>query len=107
MSVKQEDEEVWGFSFSEVLGAVTGLVFVVVVAHIELRSELAGQQVTYLEWFFFVMYGALQFVVIDAYITAAKWHPWWIAVGKNLLPKVLYWPVLLGALWVISMVFFY
>lgn len=81
-----------GFSFTNVLAACSGLVFVVLLGHIQLRSALAGQQITYLEWYYFIIYVSLILVCLDAWLVISESPPRLIAWSDNLLCRLLFFP---------------
>ncbi len=87
-----------GFSFTNVLGACSGLVFVVLLGHIQLRNALAGQQITYLEWYYFVIYISLILACLDAWLVISEAPPRAIAWADNLLCRLLFFPWITTAL---------
>lgn len=96
-----------GFSFSAVLGACLALVFVVVVAHIQLRTMLAGQPIVYLEWFYFAMYVLVVAISLNGFVVALPKPPRFVSYRDNLAPRLLFWPALCGALFLVTLSYFY
>jgi len=83
------------------------LLFVAVFAHIGARQKIAAQEIIYLEYFYIVMYFALLWVAVNS-ILYVRWpESSFIQYEKNLLPKVLFWPVTLGAVWLVTLLTFY
>ena len=83
------------------------LLFVAVFSHIGARQKIAAQEIIYLEYFYIVMYFALLWVAVNS-ILYVRWpESKFIQYEKNLLPKVLFWPVTLGALWLATLFTFY
>jgi hypothetical protein len=83
------------------------LLFVAVFSHIGARQKIAAQEIIYLEYFYIVMYFALLWVAVNS-ILYVRWpESKFIQYEENLLPKVLFWPVTLGALWVATLLTFY
>ena len=83
------------------------LLFVAVFAHIGARQKIAAQEIIYLEYFYIVMYFALLWVAVNS-ILYVRWpESNFIQYEKNLLPKVLFWPVTLGAVWLVTLLTFY
>ena len=83
------------------------LLFVAVFAHIGARQKIAAQEIIYLEYFYIVMYFALLWVAVNS-ILYVRWpESRFIQYQKNLLPKVLFWPVILGAVWLVTILTFY
>jgi hypothetical protein len=90
-----------------VLAYCAALLFVLTVAHANLRDRLAAHGIIYLENFYFVMYFAILAVSINAIAFASPFTIRFIHSHDNLLVKLLYWPVILGLLLGITVVFFY
>jgi hypothetical protein len=83
------------------------LLFVAVFSHIGARQKIAAQEIIYLEYFYVVMYFAILWVAVNS-ILFVRWpKSKFIQYDKNLLPKVLFWPVVLGALWLVTLRTFY
>jgi hypothetical protein len=87
-----------GFDVFGVLGACSALFFVIVLAHIQLRQQLPGAGVVYIEKFYFLMYFVIIAVVADTYLFSKPRPPRFVLLGDNLIPKILFWPVLLGVM---------
>ncbi|GDX81359.1 hypothetical protein LBMAG42_31700 [Deltaproteobacteria bacterium] len=96
-----------GFSFTSVLGACSGLVFVILLGHIQLRNALAGQEITYLEWYYFIIYIALVLTTVNAWMLIAEDPPPWIVWGDNLLARMAFWPLITTAIFLASAVYFF
>lgn len=94
---KPELASAHGFSTSGVLGTCSALFFVVVLAHIQLRDQFAGARVVYLELFYFLMYGMLVAVAVNTYLFSRQAFPSFkfLHYKDNLIPKLLFWPLLL------------
>ncbi len=89
----------FGFNTAGVFATASALFFVILLAHIQLREQFPGG-VVYLEWFYLLMYMVLLVVSVDTYRFAVKaagehYGPW---DEDNLVTKLLYWPLLLGAM---------
>ena len=99
---------IFGFSTAGGIATVSALFFVVLLAHIQLREQFAGSGVVYIEWFYFMMYVVLLGVAVDTYLVSAPWTAGnrLIAFEDNLIPKVTYWPVLIGTMCVITILGF-
>ena len=93
-----------GFSTSGFIGAASALFFVVMIAHIQLREEVGGSNIVYIEYFYILMYGVLVAATANTYLFSVK------AVRQggiihnpdNIIPKLAYWPVILSCLIVIT-----
>ena len=83
------------------------LLFVAVFSHIGARQKIAAQEILYMGYFYIVMYFALLWVAVNP-ILFVRWpESKFIQYEHNLLPKVLFWPVTLGALWLVTLLTFY
>lgn len=83
------------------------LLFVAVFSHIGARQKIAAQEIIYLEYFYIVMYFAILWVAVNS-ILFVRWpQSKFIQYDKNLFPKMLFWPVILGALWLVTLRTFY
>lgn len=90
----------FGFSTSGILATCSALFFVVLLAHIQVRSQFAGSGLIYIEYFYLVMYGTLLLTALNAYLFSLgeeqRWR--WLHYRDNLLPKVAFWPLLMWSL---------
>lgn len=93
----QDYEGAFGFSAMEVVMGAAALFFVVIFDHSALRDDLATTKPFYLEYFYFVMYVALVGVCGNA-ILFAMGRGRAVRFRDNLIPKVLFWPLYLGAI---------
>lgn len=109
MIIEREEEQILlmragpGFNLS-ICGT---LLFVAVFAHIGARQKIAAQEIIYLEYFYIVMYFTLLWVAIDAILYVRCPNSKFLQYENNLLPKVLFWPFTLGAIWVVTLLTFY
>ncbi|MEM7049058.1 MAG: cache domain-containing protein [Acidobacteriota bacterium] len=93
---RQDEQNRWlGFSFLPLLGGVSSLFFVLILSHIQLRSEVP-ENLSYLEWFYFLLYFAILAISLVAYGVASRSPHWVISYRDNLVSKLLFWP-LIGA----------
>ena len=86
-----------GFNTTAVLGTCSMLFFVVLLAHIQLREQFAGSGIVYMEHFYFMMYAVLVLVGANTYLFSMRAVPQLKVVHyeDNLIPKLLFWPLLL------------
>lgn len=95
-----------GFSTSGFIGASSALFFVVMLAHIQLREQFAGTSIVYIEYFYILMYALLVAATANTYlfsIRSARWYKVFL-YNDNIIPKVAYWPVVIGCLIMITLV---
>lgn len=83
------------------------LMFAVILEHNQIRSSIATQQLAYVEYIPLVLYIAILVVSLNAIVFDSSNRVGWIEYQDNLLPKLLYWPLLLGALLTITLATFY
>jgi len=109
---KRREEAVdLGFDASTVLSLSAAFFFTIVIAHVTLRSSLSAQAVVYLEWYYLLMYVVILSVSINALLFSST--PMSANLGRfinfreNLIPKLLYWPVIMGLLFAITVYAFY
>ncbi|MBA3450727.1 MAG: hypothetical protein H0T18_05890 [Chloroflexia bacterium] len=81
---------------SGVLGAATGLLFAVILKHNQLRGGVSSRGVTYIEVIPIILYVLVVVVVLNAILLASPVNIRFIEHRNNMLPKLAYWPVLLG-----------
>ncbi|MEB3198634.1 MAG: hypothetical protein VKP62_15665 [Candidatus Sericytochromatia bacterium] len=94
----------WG-----VFGMVSGLFFSLAVAQVKLREMFETETLVYLEQFYVVLYVALALVCLNTLLLSRppEQRPAWVAYRENLLPRVLFWPVLTGTLACLTLRIFY
>ncbi len=96
--LKQESlMAVVGFSTFSVLGACSGLLFVLITSEICMRQALMVEGIIYLEYLYFVSYAAIIMVIINSILFAVKSDSPIIAYENNLIFKLIYWPLTLLA----------
>ena len=92
-----------GFNTSTVLAYCAALFFVTIVGHISLRSGLEAPGIVYLEFFYFVTYGAILSVSVNAILFTSHIHIWCVQYRDSLVMELLFWPTLFGFLLVITL----
>lgn len=96
--------QLMGFSVSQFIGGSSALFFVILLAHIQLREQFASSGIVYLERFYILMYCYLVLVTANVYcftIRGPKVLPF-LWYEDNLIIKLLYWPILILAMILIS-----
>jgi hypothetical protein len=94
-------------SLRDVLTESFALFFVLVVAHVGLRGELAAQGVAYLETLFIILYGLIMVGVLNGLLEFTKIKIPILSYGQGQVFKLLYWPILVGSFLFISLRLFY
>ena len=95
-----------GFKATDVLRASASLLFPLVVAQINLRGKVAASGLIYLEYFYFVVYLVIMAVAANA-LRFAYGDRGWAQFADNAIPKFLFWPILTGAFYALTLVFLY
>jgi hypothetical protein len=75
-----------------------GMFFVVTFSHLDSRHLLSVQGLLYLECYYLVIYAFLLGVTVLSIMVQTKEHFPRVARDNSLVAKLLYWPVLFGAL---------
>ncbi len=94
-------------SVVQTLSAFSGLFFVIILSQLDLRRRVSGASILYIEYFYFVIYGA---IVTAALTTLTNGWPGLfpsIERREHFFPKVLFWPVILATIAVITLAVFY
>ncbi|MDM8530800.1 ABC transporter substrate-binding protein [Anaerolineales bacterium HSG25] len=90
-----------------VLSYAAALFFVVAVSHVGLRSELQASGVVYLEYAYISAYVILLIISVNSMLFYSNINISFIQFGNNLYPKLLYWPVVIGAFLAVTLIIFY
>ncbi|NES22925.1 MAG: hypothetical protein F6K41_29405 [Symploca sp. SIO3E6] len=108
MITKDEKQaSTYGMNTSGVIGVCSGLFFVILLSQVQIREQFAGSPVVYVEFFYPLMYVTLLGVSVNSFLffhsnkennLVLKW----IHYEDNLVPKLLYWPLLLGSATIIT-----
>ncbi|RLA68753.1 MAG: hypothetical protein DRG24_09690 [Epsilonproteobacteria bacterium] len=104
---RNDKDRLIGFSAMQILASTSGLFFVLIIAHSNFRATSEVPKVIYLENFYFLLYIAIVMVAIDALLFITRRDLNFIQYFENILPKLLYWPILLGALLAVTVGYFY
>lgn len=95
-----------GFKATDILRASVALLFPALIAQVNLRTKIGATDIIYIEYFYFVLYTAIIGVAANALLFTLGGRG--IAqVRDNLIPKLLFWPYLLGACLAVTLVFLF
>jgi hypothetical protein len=100
MSTNHEQKEFLGFNAAAVVASCSALFFVALIAHVQMRNELDANSVVYLEYFYLITYLIILLITTNAVLLSLNVQLWFIQFHDNLLPKLIYWPALSGALFI-------
>jgi len=98
----KEKAGLFGADAFSVVTTTAGLFFIVLVAHIQLRKEFALPNIIYLEYFYLVMYIAILWVSVSAFLVTSSKPGQLMHYREGLFAKIFYWPMILTALLLIS-----
>lgn len=101
--------ERFGFPTAGAIGTASALFFVVMLAHIQLRAKFAGSGIFYLVEFYLTLYIVILPVSTNIYIFSredTRRRYAFIHYKDNAIVKMAYWPLILSALAIITMVGF-
>ena len=108
IGTKHSEKSGWlNFNAQDILASCAALIFVIILAHIDLRGTLSAEGILYLEYFYFVMYIATLLITINAILFSWDVNLRLIRYQDNLVPKLLFWPLITGSLLVITLIIFY
>lgn len=93
-----------GFNTMAVFGSCSGLFFITLLGHIQVRQQFPGSQIVYIEYFYIISYLIILFVSVFSFMITYAENPrarWYLRNdGHNV--KLIYWPAVLGLLLVLS-----
>ncbi|MBB3190573.1 PDC sensor domain-containing protein [Halomonas cerina] len=95
-----------GFNTATVLATAAAIFFIILLAHIDIRSRYATEQIMYLEYFYFITYFTIVAISINAFMLTASNDLPFFHYRDNLIPKLLFWPLLHGAFFVVTVYVF-
>ena len=95
-----------GFKATDVLRASVTLLFPALIAQVNLRSRVGATEVIYIEYFYFILYIAILAVSANALAFTLKTDGV-VQHRDNLIPKLAFWPAILGACFVVTLGFLY
>jgi cytochrome bd-type quinol oxidase subunit 2 len=106
-TTNSELAERYGLNASSAISTYATFFFIVVLQHIALRQDLASPRLVYLEWVFIVTYVGLLLLTLNAMLVSADSRNWLIRHDDNLLSKLIFWSLLTGCLFGITVVVFH
>ncbi|MGA2081009.1 MAG: hypothetical protein ABSH53_10425 [Holophaga sp.] len=93
-----------GYNYLNLLRTTIALFFSLVVAQFNIRARVVADGVIWLEWFYFVMYGAVLWVSLDA-LLVVKDKLAFLVRDDNAVAKFAFWPVLLACFYLITLAY--
>jgi hypothetical protein len=107
ISTEERMSRKFSMDIGENLVFVGSMFFVLIFAHISTRGRIPTQEIFYLEYFYLTMYVALLWVPISSILFVTGSTKFHVQYKENLISKLLYWPVILGALYVLTVATFF
>ncbi len=92
-------------TFTNMIAPLAALFLGTIMAHIGLKKEIATWEIVYIEYFYIVMYIAILAVIASYFMFHRKCNL--IQYRDGLVVKLLFWPLILGSLLVVTMWTFY
>ncbi len=102
ISQKAQEEETRKFTALEIISVGGGLIFIVLLDQLNLRGTIITAGLIYLEYLYFALYLVIVLITLNALSIALGTKFWLIQYQDNLIPKLLYWPVLLSLLLIVT-----
>jgi hypothetical protein len=107
LSHRVQEEDARKFSALEIISVGGGLIFIVLLDQLNLRSNIVTAGLIYIEYIYFVLYSVIVLISLNALLIALGSNNWLIQYRDNLIPKLLYWPVLFVLLLFLTLISFY
>ncbi|WMW22826.1 Cache 3/Cache 2 fusion domain-containing protein [Methanolobus mangrovi] len=92
---------------SEILKYGASLMLVLMVAHVSLRESLTASGIIYLEYFYIIMYFMVLAISFNAIIYASDRKIPVIEYEDNVFAKLMYWPVMLFLILMVTLATFF
>jgi hypothetical protein len=95
-----------GWNVASILSYCAALLFVVLLAHINMRSVVGAEGLLYIGYFYFALYALIMLTLLNAVLLVSRTEWKWITHADNLIPKAIYWPLYLGAIFLLTLLAF-
>lgn len=92
---------------AQVFSICVAMFFVIVFSHIDIRRKISVGEIFYLEYFYFLTYGAILYASLNAVgiMLESKWRLF--RAGNDLIPRALFWPTLYSLIFIVTFFMFY
>ena len=91
-----------GFKTTDVLRGAATLLFPIMFAQISLRSKISASGIMYMEYFYFISYAVILLVIANVLVLTHS-EDNVVHRNDNMISKILYWPMLMGAFFTVSL----
>lgn len=106
-SKDEEKRRSFGLSGLTVMGVVITFLFTTLIAQSNLRQELGADRIIYLEDFYFITYFVLLLAAIKTFLFTADKNIRIVQYEQGLIAKILFWPLVTGLVFLVTLVHFY
>ena len=106
-SLSNEDDGKAGVTVMGVVQGMAALFFGMLLTHITIRNQIPSPNITYLESFYFIIYALIILLILIVVVFYKNPNHRLLGYKDNVISKVLYWPVLFGLLYLITLIRFY
>jgi len=96
-----------GISTTGLIAYYASLFFIGILAQLDVRRTLNAPGVVYIEYFYFILYAILLLQTVNSIIFAATDHVGFLEYKDNLYPKVIFFPITMGLMFVITASLFF
>ncbi len=110
LMIKTNDKDkidLLGFCSFNILDYCSALLFVLIVAHVYIREKLNSSGIIYIEYFYFVMYFVILLISASSILFVSKDKFSFIKYNDGFFLKLLYWPIVLGMVFGLTLIKFY
>jgi len=92
-----------GFSKMNSIGAISALFFIVVISHVDVRTKFPSGGLIYIEYFYLIMYSTMTWIVMASFVEYREGRFLSkILANDSLILKLMYWPVLLSIIAIVT-----
>jgi len=106
-TVSKKNVEISGFNSFGVVSTAAAFFFVAILSHIDLRSKLGIEELTYLEYFYFVTYFYILLVTVNSILFTDNHYFHLVDFNNNIYPKLIFWPMYLVIVYSFTFYTFY
>ncbi|AKB85401.1 Cache 3/Cache 2 fusion domain-containing protein [Methanococcoides methylutens] len=92
---------------SEILKYSASLMLILMVAHVSLRDSLTASGIIYIEYFYIIMYLVVLGISLNALLFASDKKIPIIDYENNIIAKIIYWPVIMTLVLMVTIKTFY
>ena len=107
MGSKEGEKAKWlGFAAKDIVRGSSVLIIVLIFAHSSLRRTIDSASLVYIEHFYMILYVYSLLIALNSVLFASSKFEF-IQYKDNLIPKIIFWPVLSGLVFTITASAFY